>query len=140
MKSNEAFPSTYLKAPDLNGQRPVVTITHVTTEDLGGDTKRAVHFKGTDKVLICNRTNWNTIAEIAGKDDDDEWAGTKIQLYSTKVDFQGKRVDALRVCEPPSTSKSAAAAKGKPAKPPVVALGEDFQGDDSDLGDDAIPF
>lgn len=140
MKSHEAFPSNYLKAADLNGKRPIVTITHVTSEDLGGDTKRAVHFKGTDKILILNRTNWNTIAEVTGQDDDENWTGHQVVLYATKVDFQGKRTDAIRVEAPPRT---------KPAtKPATEATADEVFGtkkpvSSTGLGDndeDAVPF
>ena len=149
MKKSDAFPTNYLKEPDLNGQRVNLTITHVTTEDLGGDIKRAVHFKGTDKILILNVTNWNMISEIAGKDDDDEWTGTRICLYPTKTDFKGERKPCIRVDYPKGNGNAApapaqaATAKAKPAlvKPEPVEMptADEVFGNGGDLDSD-VPF
>src|SRR5690606_38448807 len=73
MKLSDAFPSTFLKAADLNGQRAVVIVSHVKFEDIGGDHKPLVYFKGKDKGLVLNKTNGNMIAEISGDDDTDNW-------------------------------------------------------------------
>jgi hypothetical protein len=59
-----------------------------------------VYFKGKEKGLVLNKTNGNMIAEVAGDDDTDNWGGASIVLYPTRVDMQGKRVDAIRVDKP----------------------------------------
>ena len=117
MNINTAFPSTFLKAADLGGQRRQATIDRVAMEDIGGDHKPIVYFSGKDKGLVLNRTNSNMIAEIAGSEETDDWKGTAIVLFPTKVDFQGKRVDAIRVDYP---------TKGKTTKmAPVEPVDED---------------
>src|SRR5690606_41858672 len=93
LKPGDAFPPTFLKAGDLNGQRAVVIVSHVKFEDIGGDHRPVVYFKGKTKGLVLNKTNGNMIAEISGDDDTDNWGGTRLVLYPTRVDFQGKRVD-----------------------------------------------
>ena len=60
--------------------------------------------------------------EITGADDSDEWTGAKIKLVVAMVDFQGKRVPAIRIEAP----KVAVKAKPKP-------LAADEQIDDSDI-------
>lgn len=127
MKIGSAFPSTYLKAADLNGKQVMVRISHVAMEDIGGEHKPVVYFQGSEKGLVLNKTNSTAITEIAGTEETDDWAGVRIMLYSTKVDFQGKRVDALRVDVPP---------KGKRAAPPPPP-DEDFDGT---TDDDRPPF
>ena len=117
MKANEVFPSSYLKAEDLGQSTPTVTIAHVETEKLGDDEKRVVYFKGKEKGLVLNRTNWNMLAEITGQDDDENWAGHVVKLYVARVDYQGKRVPAIRVDYPPKGSK--------PAPPPPVEADDD---------------
>ena len=97
MKSTDVFPSNALRAADLGTASPVVTIENVTLETFDDGQKPAVHFKGKDKPLILNKTNWNTIVEITGEEDSDNWTGKKIRLYVTKVEYQGKRVPAIRV-------------------------------------------
>ena len=126
MNINGAFPSTYLKAADLQGRRVTVAINTVKMEDIGGDHKPVVSFAGKDKGLVLNKTNANMIAEIAGTDETDDWKGVRIVLYPTKTDFQGKRVDAIRVDYPEASANG----RAKPVPQPVA--------DDDDS--DPIPF
>lgn len=125
MNINGAFPSTYLKAADLQGRRVSVQIDGVRMEDIGGEHKPILSFVGKDKGLVLNKTNATMIAEICGSEETDEWQGQAIVLYPTKTDFQGKRVDAIRVDYPQANG-----AKAKP-KPAAVAVADD---------DDPIPF
>jgi SpoIID/LytB domain protein len=96
MNINAAFPSTYLKAADLQGKRVVVGIDRVSIEEVGGEHKPVVYFIGKDRGLILNKTNGNIIAEMYGPETDD-WHAQKITLYPARVEFQGKIVDAIRV-------------------------------------------
>jgi hypothetical protein len=103
---NGAFPSSYLKAADLQDKRVQVVIAGVTIEEIGdGEHKPVVKFQGKDKRLVLNKTNSSTICEITGTEETDEWPGTKIVLYPTKVDYQGKRVDGIRVDYPKDRPK-----------------------------------
>jgi len=129
MKASDIFTGSYLKAADLGKHRPVVVIESVDWAELGDDRRRVVTFRGKDKGLVLNKTNWNMIAEITGQDDDDNWVGQAIQLYATKVDYQGKRVDAIRVDYPPKG--------GKPAPPPKPLTPQEEMADDDS---DSVPF
>jgi hypothetical protein len=120
---NTAFPSSYLKAADLQGRRAPVTVDRVAMEDIGGEHKPVLFFQGKDRGLVLNKTNAAMIAEIAGSEETDEWKGVRIVLYPTKTDFQGKRVDAIRVDYP----EASAAARPKPAPAP-------------EADDDLVPF
>ena len=97
MNINGAFPSSYLKAADLAGRRALVTISHLKMEDVGDEHKPVLYFTGKEKGLVLNRTNANVIIDITGTDETDGWCGKAIVLYVAKVDFQGRRVDAIRV-------------------------------------------
>ncbi len=97
MRISEAFPSNFLKVDDLQNRRVRLTIESVAIEEVGGDSKPVVHFRGKDRGLVLNKTNAAMIEEITGKDEMDDWAGTEIVLYPARVDFQGKRVPAIRV-------------------------------------------
>lgn len=121
MNISSAFPSTYLKAADLQGKRVTVTIDKVVMEDIGGEHKPILKFQGKDRGVVLNRTNANMIAEITGSEETGDWQGARIVLYPTKTDFQGKRVDCIRVDYPNG---------GKPA-PPVAS---------TDITDEEIPF
>jgi hypothetical protein len=97
MKISEAFPSKYVQASDLAGREVKVVIKGVQNEEMrDGSLKPVLYFHGTDKGLVLNKTNGGTIADMFG-DDTDGWTNRSITLYPTRVDFQGNRVDAIRV-------------------------------------------
>ncbi len=137
MKISDAFPSNYLKASDLNGKAVRVTIDSVTMEKLGDDQKAILHFVGKDKGLVINKTNANRIIEAIGTDETDTWFGWSIVLYACKVDFQGKRVDAIRVDDRPGATKKPSAATSRVSAPEVTV--EDFE-DVPEVEEDPIPF
>jgi hypothetical protein len=121
---SEIYGGNWLTADDLAGREVVVTIESVSIHDMPDNKKKAaLHFVGKEKALLLNVTNGNAIAELTGTDEMDNWEGQRIKLYVAKVDFQGKRVPAIRVKE---------AASARPAPPPPPAV--------DDLDDDAIPF
>lgn len=121
---NDVFGGTYLKAGDLivNGKRRrvAVTIDDVKVREFDdGSKKLEISFVGKDKRLICNKTNATAIAEIHGEDYG-VWAGKSITLFAGKTEFQGSRVDCIRVLH-------------EDEAPPPPAMGPDED-------DDNIPF
>lgn len=123
MNINSAF-STSLKADDLQGKKPILTIDRVEVEKVGEDKKPVLYFVGKEKGLILNRTNSNTLVELLGTAETDAWHGHRIQLITAMVDYQGKRVPAIRL-QAPQVPVAVA-----PPPPPPVATGA-F--DDSDI-------
>jgi hypothetical protein len=134
MRGNEAFQSNWLKAEDLQGRRVAVTIEEVTLEDLEFQNKKerkpVARFHGKEKALVLNRTNWNRLADFLGSDDSDDWTGKTIVLGVEKVDFQGKRVPAIRVL-----GLARPSAQSTPEPPPPEIPAEEFH-----AGDDDVPF
>lgn len=96
MNINDAFPSNYLKAGDLQGADVPVTISNAVMEKLGDDTKLVIYFQGKEKGMVLNKTNANTIGDMYG-DDTDHWLGKQITLYAAWVDYQGRQVQGIRV-------------------------------------------
>lgn len=144
MKIREAFPSKWLKADDLAGNKVTVTIdsaemTSVSNEE---DDKLVIYFRGKKKGFIVNVTNANMIAEITGSEETDDWIGQQITLYSTKVPYGNKRVDAIRVDYPPPVAKP----NGQPkplvtrTAPPPREPGSDDVPDAPPLDNDDIPW
>lgn len=125
MKIGAAFPGAYLKAADLAGKRVGVVIERVEMEDIGGETKPILHFRGKERGLVLNKTNANSISMILGTDETDNWPGKRVTLYPSKTDFQGKRVDCIRVDSPQP------GAAPVPPPPPVQPEG-DFIAEDED--------
>lgn len=100
MRTDDIFPSKYLKAADLPEEgSQTFTIEKVTVEEIGKDKERkpVVHFNETEKAMVCNKTNWNTIARVTGSDDSDDWRGKKISLGRAEVEAFGEMVEAIRV-------------------------------------------
>lgn len=93
--------SKFLKAADLNNQKPVVEIesAEVHENTYNGETKKQVvlTFTGKDKVLGLNKTNARRIAALIGTDDFHDWAGWRIRLYVDQTDLDGKTVDCIRI-------------------------------------------
>jgi hypothetical protein len=127
MRAGDVFKGSYLKADDLNGRRVRVTIEDVTMEEIGHDDKkerRAVaHFEGKDKGLVLNKTNWSILEEVCNSQDSDDWAGYTVTLYVAKVDYQGKRVPAVRVSDQPGDTIPPAGAA--PVEAPAGAITDD---------------
>ena len=131
MKSSDIFASKYLKVDDLRGRDVTVVIDSVEIAQMpnGGQKKPAVYFRGKEKALVLNKTNFNTIVQVTGKDDTDDWKGESITLYPSETEFGGEMVDCIRV----RRKKAPAAQEWQ--EPPVR---QTVPADD-DLGED-IPF
>lgn len=99
MRVSEQFPSKFLKAADINKRPRRYIMEAVETDNIGDDTKMILFLKGLDKGLVLNKTNSNAIVDLYG-DETNDWADQPIMLYSTKVDYQGQKVDAIRVMPP----------------------------------------
>ena len=137
MNINDVFPSKFLKAADIGGSTPTVTIDQVKMEDIGEDRRAVVYFVGKDKGVVLNKTNSSNIADAYGPDTDD-WIGKTVTLFTAWVDFQGKSVEAIRIRRPDTTAGEgkAAAPPSTPSTPPKPAY---FDGDPG-ASDDDIPF
>lgn len=131
---NDAFPSKYLKASDLQGRETTVTMDRVEYEPVGQkrEMKAVLYFQGKDKGVVLNKTNANKITEIVGSALTEDWHGHRIKLYPTETQFAGDMVDCIRI----RPANGAAMRMTKPAPPPPP-----IAHDDSDpLTDDDIPF
>lgn len=115
-KLSEMFPSRYLKAADCDESDLVLTVREIKSEAVGqgkdAEDKYVLYFEETEKGLVLNKTNSNTIAKLYG-DDTDDWEGKKIALFATEVEFQGVMSLGIRV--------RARTPKGRNAEPKAAA-------------------
>jgi hypothetical protein len=136
MIRSEAFPSRWLKAPDLKGQPCVLEIVRTEQETVkfdGREQKKTVlYFKGTGKALQVNMTIWDAIEAITGKADSKDWPGTVIEVFPTTTEVKGDTVDCVRVRAPAQGDLLAAA---KPKLPPAPT-----SSNGGGNMDDEIPF
>ena len=130
MQAATVFPGKFLKAADLGTSSPTVTIDRVVMEKVGEDMRPVMYFRGKERGLAMNKTNWAMVEELTGKMDSDHWTGAAIQLYVAKVDYQGKRVPAIRIREAATSKKPSPAFVREPGDNDE----DDITPSDSDLG------
>ena len=114
MKRGDVFQSSRLKAEDIKGHDVTVQIEDIRIEEIGQRDKKekpCVYFKGKEKSLVLNVTNWNRLEDFLLSDDSDDWIGCRIVLSTERVEFSGRRVDAIRVI---SGEPKKAQRRGKP--------------------------
>ena len=94
--------SKHLKAARCGAACSVHDFLSGANEEIGQDKehKLVVWFAETEKGLVFNKINGETISEIVGDDDSDSWADQKVVLFADKTDFGGRRVDCIRVRAP----------------------------------------
>jgi len=99
MNINNLFPSKYLKSGDLE-EDLTLTIKSIIQENIGQGEKQEVkpilYFSETEKGMVLNKTNANTISSLYGPETD-AWPGKRITVFATEVDFAGKQTLALRI-------------------------------------------
>ena len=104
MKTNDVFPSKYLKAEDelFDNGEVTATIKSVVKETLTSrdsnkeEAKPVMYFVELDKGLILNKTNWGACVKMYG-DESDNWVGDKVTLITVDVDAFGDVVSAIRI-------------------------------------------
>jgi hypothetical protein len=98
MRSNEAFPSKYLKAADVKERPRIAVIKHVVQETVGqgqdAKEKNVLYFED-EKPMVLNRTNWDTLEEAFG--DSDDWPGHKVKIRCVRTKFKGEPTDGIRL-------------------------------------------
>jgi hypothetical protein len=125
-KTSEVYGSKVsLKAADLGNSRAKVVIDGAELVKFDEGEKIVLAFRDKEKTLVLNKTNAGIIEEMLGSDDTDDWMGRSIVLYATKVDFQGKRVPAIRVSDDPRDYPKAAPAKREAPAPEFKAEDDD---------------
>jgi hypothetical protein len=136
MKAGSVFGS-YLKAGDLGGRKVAVKIAAWEVAEFDDGKKLVLSFAGKDKKLAVNLTNCNTIIEILGTDETDQWIGHVIVLRPDRTMFGAKMVDCVRVeaYVPAQAPRPSVAPPPPPVTAPVSDFAHDggFQADYSDV-------
>lgn len=126
VKLAEAFPGKWLKPDDVDP--PVVsTVKAAIEEDIKGldgkeQKKVVLYFAKKPKPLPLNRTNFESVMDICGSDDSDDFPGTKIELFKQpNVRGPNGLTDGVRIRAPGAAEKQKlkkAAPKDDDEKPP----------------------
>ncbi len=115
----DVFGGTTLKASDLINPT-TLTIKSWEIVDFDDGKKISLSFHETDKRLICNKTNGNSISDILGPDLEG-WMNNRITLIRSQTDFGGKQVPCIRVALPTTQVNQAQAPTALPGAANVPA-------------------
>jgi len=92
-KFSVAYPSKYLRTPDLMGKEMKLTVTKVrpcTAKDIGQDGRKmtgmVLSFKETPKKYVAPQTVFFKMQALGGFTTD-EWIGKKFTFYPTTCQF-----------------------------------------------------
>jgi hypothetical protein len=109
MKTNDAFPSKYLKSEDalFDDGEVTATIKDVIMETMRGgqnsgkaeQDKPVMYFRELPKGLVVNKTNWGICEKMFGSDESDDWTGNKVTLTVIETVAYGEAVKSIRVSE-----------------------------------------
>ena len=107
---NDLKDSKFLTKEDCEPDVLIVTIVGWDNVDVSLESgppkmKYTLNFKEVDKPLVLNNTNGQRIAALTGKDEFDDWIGSKITLFNDRsVSFGGKLTGGIRVLMPQPTA------------------------------------
>jgi hypothetical protein len=108
--------SKYFRAGDftkeLVGTIRSVDRTEFKNDDGSAAAKPVLHFQDLPQALVLNKTNFTALSLMFGEDTDD-WAGEKVALYPSRVDFKGKTMPTIKVRRPQEAA-AATASGGHP--------------------------
>jgi hypothetical protein len=103
MKSYKAYSnSAYLKKEDFPAPE-VLTISGAREEEIKAPNKEpkrnpVLYFEGIEKGLVLNQANGDTLFEMTGYDDPEQWIGTCVEAYcDPSVKYAGKKVGGIRL-------------------------------------------
>ena len=141
MRRSEAFPNKYLTGSDLSGPRQA-TIRSVTHEPMfDGALRPVIYCDDLPKPVVVNKTNADVLYGMAGTDDDVDWPGLTVELYTEMVRSPktGKTEPAIRFRWPQVKAQKRQLAEAKAigadeANPPPLT--EEELADQMDM----IPF
>ncbi len=100
MNANEFLQGRNFKVGGLEGGERTLEIDSVAKAEFGDDVKPAVFFKNEKKGLVLNKTNMETLVDLAVTPSMDKWSVTKFTLFPSKVRINGVRTTCIRVKEP----------------------------------------
>jgi hypothetical protein len=107
MKRHEAYPSRYTKAAEITGSltATIEAVEHDQMQD--GTLKPIVYFDKLSKPVIVNRTNGDLLFAMAGSDDDVDWPGLTVDLYTAMVRSpKGGTVESICFRKPTAKKKA----------------------------------
>lgn len=147
--------SDFLKAEDIGANFWTANVKSVDMKNFDdGSRKLFVMFHELDKGLVLNKTNADTLGDLYGRNTDG-WVNRPIMLMTMPVDYQGKKVQAIRLRAPaqqqampqrqpgqlqPQANMNGGQAYAQSSQRPLEPQGSDFNPPAPPPTDSDIPF
>jgi hypothetical protein len=106
MKSYKSYSDgSYLKKDDVSSPQTwtIVDVKErlIATPGKKPKPKLVLFFAGSSKGLVLNMSNGDTLFDMTGQEDPEEWIGQSVELYVDEtVNYAGKRVGGIRLRKP----------------------------------------
>jgi hypothetical protein len=99
---SDEYGGRFVKAEHLD--KPFVGVVErvekVEVNKDDGTAKPVLYFDGRERGVVLNATRYNFMSELCKSRDTDNWIGTRVGVRRGKVNFAGKRVDCVELCQP----------------------------------------
>lgn len=105
----ENMDMTYLRSETLKpDEKRILTIKKVVKETMPNlpgrkqdveEHQNVCYFEEDSLPMVLNATNCETITDLLGTGNINEWPGHKIAIYASKTTFGKKQVPCLRICK-----------------------------------------
>lgn len=119
--------SDFLKAEDIGANFWTANIKAVDMKNFDdGSRKLFIMFHELDKGLVLNKTNADTLGDLYGRNTDG-WVNRPVMLMTMPVDYQGKKVQAIRLRAPAQQQAMPARQPGQMQPQANTATGQAFQ-------------
>ncbi|MCX7008834.1 MAG: hypothetical protein NTY53_16580 [Kiritimatiellaeota bacterium] len=108
MQLNDIFPKRYARAEELQGKEVTLTIARVVPEKMRPNPKApevqkfVVDFREARKGVGMGKSLAYQLAEIAGSEATDNWAGKAVTLSTVLMDVAGRKVLTFQARRPSS--------------------------------------
>ena len=93
---DDAFPSRFLRSPDVEGKRFTATIKAVDYEPMSdGKEKPVAYFRGMRKGIVLNKTRASFLAHLAKSRKFDDWIGLEVDIHGGTTTLRGETVSCI---------------------------------------------
>jgi hypothetical protein len=91
-----AFPSKYLRSPDVEGKHFTATVKRIEYEKMSDGTEKPVaYFKGMKRGVVLNKTKASLLAHLAKSRNFDDWVGTSVDICGGTTQLRGETVPCI---------------------------------------------
>lgn len=101
MDFRDLYAGKYLNTSDVKEKPFRGTIVRAKAEEMkDGKVKAVIYFEGRDRGLVLNGTRHDTLIQITGSANSEDWIGTKIDVRDGMTNYGGKPTGCIVISKP----------------------------------------